>query len=151
MNHGSACCRVFVGYREGARSSNLAPLSKNTIRGAAVAGATALAVVGLAVPAQAASATVYTTTNGGMMSYVDAPTDYFRIDDHYHDGYGVRGELRSGGGTLLSWMYVEGSGEYRTWNYDLAKGKDYVIRVCLGEGALDTTLINCRSKVVRDE
>ncbi|MEJ3747424.1 hypothetical protein WEI85_29575 [Actinomycetes bacterium KLBMP 9797] len=126
-------------------------MSKKTILGAAVAGATALAVFGLAGPAQAASDTVYTTYWDGLLEYTDhSEVDFFLVRDKSADGYGASGEILSGGGTLLSWRYVGGNGEYRTWTYDLAKGKDYVIRVCLREGAGDTTPINCASKVIRD-
>lgn len=127
-------------------------MSKKTILGAAVAGATALAVFGLAGPAQASSDTVYTRYWDGLLEYTDsAPdVDFFLVKDTSADGYGVRGEIRSGGGTLLSWNYVGGNGNYRTWTYDLAKGKDYVMRVCLASGTGDTTPINCASKVIRD-
>ena len=127
-------------------------MSKKIIRGAVVVGATALAVFGLAGPAQASGDTVYTTKGGGFLEYQDAVSDdYFILRDYSPDGYGVRGEIRSGGGTLLSWNYVGGAGESVSWYYDLAKGKNYVIRVCLAEGAGDTTPINCASKVIRDD
>lgn len=126
-------------------------MSKKTVRGAVVVGATALAILGLAGPAQAASATVYTTQGGGFLEYQDGLTDHFIIKDYLADGYGVRGEIRSAGGTLLTWNYVGGAGNSTTMSRDLAKGKDYVIRVCLASGAGDTTPINCASKVVRDD
>lgn len=125
-------------------------MSKKTIRGAVVIGATVLAVFGLAGPAQASSATVYTTQGGGFLEYQDGLVDYFYLRDYLADGYGVRGEIRSGGGTLLSWNYVGGAGNSDSWEYDLAKGKDYVIRVCLASGTGDSTPINCASKVIRD-
>lgn len=127
-------------------------MSRKTIRGAVVAGTTALAVVGLAAPAQADSDSVYTTTGRGLMEYYDSTSDFFRIADFYDDEYGVRGEIRSGGGTLLSWSYFKlDESRYDSWTYDLAKGKSYVIRVCLAEGALDSTPINCASKVIHDD
>ncbi|MDQ7911087.1 hypothetical protein RB614_42025 [Phytohabitans sp. ZYX-F-186] len=127
-------------------------MSKKTILGAAVAGATALAVFGLAGAAQAASETIYTRYSDGLMAYTDAvSSDQFLVKDISADGYGVRGEIRSAGGTLLSWNYVGGNGKIRTWSYDLAKSKNYIMRVCLGEGSGDTTLINCVSKEIRDD
>lgn len=126
-------------------------MSRKTILGAAVAVATTLAVFGLAGPAQAASDTIYTRYWDGLLEYTDhSEVDFFLVRDITADGYGVRGEIRSGGGTLLSWNYIGGNGEYSTWTYDLAKSKSYIMRVCLAEGAGDTTLINCESKVIRD-
>ncbi|NUT21376.1 MAG: hypothetical protein HOV77_19555 [Hamadaea sp.] len=116
------------------------------------AGVTALAVFGLAGPAQAASDTVYTRYWDGLLEYTDsaADVDFFVVKDISADGYGVRGEIRSGGGTLLSWNYVGGNGTSKSWIYDLAKSKEYIIRVCLVSGAGDTTPINCASKVIQD-
>lgn len=127
-------------------------MSKRIIKGAAVAAAAVLAVVGLAGPAQATSASVETKYADGEMKYNDTVSaDYFQIIDwNGYDEYGVRGEIRSGGGTLLSWNYVPAPGEARLWYYDLAKGKSYVMRVCLASGAGDTTPINCISKVIND-
>lgn len=123
-------------------------MRRKSIVGAAAAGA-ALAV-GLAGQAQAAGDPyVYTTNSSGIMYYIENYDDYFKIQDMSADGYGIRGELRSGGGTLLSWDYVEGKGEITTWWYDLAKGKNYVMRVCRANGALGAQS-HCASLVVRD-
>jgi hypothetical protein len=126
-------------------------MSRKAIRGAVVAGVIALAAFGLATPAQAISAIVYTTQGHGLMKYIDGTTgDKFEVHDLSADGYGIRGEVRSGGGTLLSWLYVNGDDVSDSWSYDLAKGKSYVIRVCRVSSALDGTPINCASEVVED-
>ena len=117
-----------------------------------VAGVAVVAAFGLATPAQAESDEVYTTQHHGLMEYIDAVSDdLFTINDFYDDEYGVRGEIRSGGGTLLSWNYLKKGGGRDSWYYDLAKSKKYVIRVCLASSAGDTTPINCASKVVQDD
>lgn len=77
-------------------------------------------------------------------------SDEFTIADLAADGYGVRGSLLSAGGTVLKSSY-NGRGANNDANYfqyDLARGKEYVIKPCLVSGESDTTPVKCASKVV---
>ena len=125
---------------------------KTILRTAVAAGAVALGVLGAATPAQAADVTVYTTQGGGFLTYNDyVSDDRFFLRDYLDDGFGVSGEIRSEGGSLLSWNYVGGAGNSTTWYRDLAKSKDYFIRVCLVSSISDTTPINCAGEWVHDD
>lgn len=128
--------------------------AKTIFRAAVAVGAVALGVLGAATPAQAASDTIYTTRDYGLglLEYHDGVSDdLYVIRDYTGNDYGVRGEVRSAGGSLLSWNFVSGSSASRSWYYDLAKGKDYFLRVCLASSISDTTPINCQGAWVRDE
>lgn len=128
-------------------------MRRKSVVAATAAAATALAVLGLAGPAQAADAIVTTTYNDGYMSYVDRSNDTFKLGDTSHDGYAIRGWLYSGGGTQLKTVYHggdEGGSTETIFSYDLAKGKSYIMRVCLVSSSSDTTPINCESKTISD-
>lgn len=125
-----------------------------TLLGAGVAAAaTVLAVVASSAPAHAADDMVYTTDGNGVvrgsMTFYDNG-DQFRVTDLEADAHGVRGWLMSAGGTVLETVYNgKGSGNWTYFYYDIAVGKDYVLRVCTTKTATGPHLY-CDTEVIRD-
>lgn len=93
---------------------------------------------------------VGSTGSGGYISF-DDDGDLFRVGDSVADGHGVRGSLLSSSGKVLKSSY-NGKGAHNAttrFSYDVkGGGVKYYMKVCLVDGASDTTPIKCASRVL---
>ncbi|MEV6964204.1 hypothetical protein AB0M47_03735 [Hamadaea sp. NPDC051192] len=86
---------------------------------------------------------VGSTGNAGSMTHEDVG-DIFAVWDRVADGHGVRGSLIDGSGTTLKSIYNgNGNGTNVKFAYDIKPGNTYYMKVCLVDGASDTTPIKC--------
>ncbi|MEV0274306.1 hypothetical protein AB0H43_36510 [Hamadaea sp. NPDC050747] len=117
----------------------------------AIAGAVTLAAGSPAHASIDATVTVYRVSgsgNAGSMTHEDVG-DIFNVWDRVADGHGVRGSLIDGSGTTLKSIYNgNGNGTFVSFAYDIKPGNKYYMKVCLVDGASDTTPIKCAMVVL---
>lgn len=118
---------------------------KRTLIATAVAGATvALTAVAGSGTAYAADSSVYvfaaTGNPAGKITHID-DGDQFRVYDMKADGHGVRGVLFDANFKVLKTVYNGNgaSGGYTSFGYDIKGGNTYYMRICVVDGADDTT------------
>jgi len=111
-------------------------------------------IAGTSSPALAANTNVDVEYAGhirGSMTHVD-DGDSFRVTDWYADGHGIEGCLDMLQPTTLVWTEVKckynnvGSGNYVSFSYDVLELIRYRMRVCVQDGANDSTPIACARK-----
>jgi len=117
-----------------------------------ITAAFALAMVaGVTSPAFAANTNVdlvYRDILVGEMMHVD-DGDVFRVYDWYADGHGVEGTLQYYNSLQGGWINTEseynntGSGTYVKFAHDVLNVWAYRMKVCLQDGANDSTPIKC--------
>lgn len=126
---------------------------KRTIIGTVVSCLASVALV-FSMPgtAQAADSTVWLDPIGphglyepGYMMHFDRD-DIFYVWDTYPDGHGVLGTLYSAGSVVAAKYNGRGADRYETFAYNVREGVKYVMRVCLVDGAHDTTPSGCKYK-----
>jgi hypothetical protein len=121
----------------------------------ATCAAVALVTLGSATAAHAANTQTNVRAVGdeahfaGWITHID-DGDKFKVSDTYADGHGVRGSLlNSSGNTVKSVYNGNGAhGNYVEFGYDILPNVKYYIKVCLVDGASDTTPLKCASKVL---
>ncbi|MEV0646623.1 hypothetical protein AB0I28_15300 [Phytomonospora sp. NPDC050363] len=132
-------------------------MSKKSILGTALTGtATALIVLGMSGPAQAADTQIYShDTSGNVLGtirhYDDG--DRFGVTDLYPDGHGVRGYLLNAGQTLVLNSVYNGNGDegaQTSFTYDIKSGTNYVMMICIVDGSSDNTGQRCGSKTITE-
>jgi len=134
-------------------------IKRSFIATAIAAAATALAVLGTGGAAQADDSVIYVYEVGGNdhageMQHVD-DGDEFRIYDLAADGHGVRGTLLNADFVSLKSSY-NGNGSDAPWAnythfaYNILSGKTYYMRICIVDGASDTTPLKCATQRVTE-
>jgi len=125
-----------------------------TVRIAVTAAAGLAMLAGVTSPAYAANTNVDVEYSGhirGSMTHVDDGDD-FRVTDWYADGHGIEGTLQMYNPTILRWVDEEskynnvGAGNYVTFNYNVLESLSYRMKVCVQDGANDSTPIKCSYK-----
>lgn len=121
---------------------------------AVTAAASTALLAGVASPAYAANTNidlVYQDMLVGEMMHVD-DGDHFRVYDWRKDGHGVEGTLQWRNPLTGYWMDDEskynntGSGTYVSFERDVLSIYLYRMKVCLQDGANDSTPIKCGYK-----
>lgn len=111
-------------------------------------------VAGITSPAYAGNTNVdlvYQDMLVGEMMHVDDGDD-FRVYDWYKDGHGVEGTVQMYNPTILRWVDEEskynnvGAGNYVTFDYNVLESLSYRMKVCVQDGANDSTPIKCAYK-----
>ncbi|PRY58952.1 hypothetical protein [Glycomyces artemisiae] len=128
---------------------------KKWVARAAVTAAAGIAMIaGITSPAYAADTVydlVYQDILVGDMWHID-DGDKFRVYDWYKDGHGIEGTLQVWIISSSKWADKEsaynntGAGTYVGFQNDVLNGFTYRMKVCLQDGASDTTPIKCGYK-----
>ena len=81
---------------------------------------------------------------------------YFRFYDCYKYGHGFYGTVQMYNPTILRWVDEEskynnvGAGNYVTFNYNVLESLSYRLKVCVQDGANDTTPLKCAYKTFNE-
>jgi len=129
--------------------------TKHWLKRLIVALGVSLAVVaGTSTPAFAANTNVDVEYGGqirGSMTHID-DGDSFRVTDWYADGHGIEGCLYEMDPNTWLWHEVKckynnvGAGNYVSFTYDVWELITYRMRVCVQDGANDSTPLACAQK-----
>lgn len=117
---------------------------KRTLIATAMAGATmAMTVVGGGTAYAADNSVLVYDKVGdvaGKLTHID-DGDQFRVYDMKADGHGVRGILFDANWNVLKTVYngKGAGGGYTSFGYDIRGANTYIMRICIVDGAGDTT------------